>query len=117
MAMRPGRGLACLALVAGTVATTAGGAGAQAGRPATQTAVSRAAQASSRASSTAGCPVATPAQAAASAVGAPSRVRAMSGNGSATVTWCPPVLGQGKVVSYTITSSTGTHTTAQVPNA
>jgi len=100
-------GLACLALVAGTLATTAGGAGAQ---PAHQAP-------SSQASRPAGCPVATPAEAEASAVGTPTRIRVIPGNDSATVTWCPPVLGQASVVSYTVTSSTGEQTTAQVPNA
>jgi beta-galactosidase GanA len=64
----------------------------------------------------AGCPVATPSQAAASAPGAPSAVRALPGNGSVTVAWCPPVSGQANVVSYTVTSSGGQTYTAQVPN-
>ena len=64
----------------------------------------------------AGCPVATPGQAAASAPGAPTDVHAIGGDNSVTVTWCPPVSGQANVVSYTVTSSTGQTTTAQVPN-
>ena len=63
-----------------------------------------------------GCPVATPAQAGASQPGAPTAVHAISGNGSVTVTWCAPTQGQGQVVSYTVTSSGGQQTPAQVPN-
>lgn len=88
------------------LATTAGVAAAQPGR-----------QGSRDASSPTGCPVATPAQAGASAVGAPTRVRAIPGNSSATVAWCPPVQGQARVVSYTLTSSAGQQTTVPVPNA
>ncbi|HSZ40840.1 MAG TPA: beta-galactosidase [Trebonia sp.] len=102
-----GRGLACLVLAAGTA--LAAGTGTATASGAAKTASGHTTQAA--------CPVATPAQAAAATVGAPTRVRAISGDGSATVTWCPPVLGQGKVDSYTVTSSAGTQATAQVPNA
>ncbi len=33
-----------------------------------------------------------------------------------TVTWCPPADGQAQVVSYTVTSSSGQQSTAQLPN-
>jgi beta-galactosidase GanA len=106
--------MACLVLVAGTLAMTAGGAGAQPGSAGAQQG-SAGAQPEPR--DMAGCPVATPAQAGASTVGAPTRVRAIPGDGSVTVTWCPPVLGQDSVASYTVTSSSGQQTTARVPNA
>ncbi|HEY1515257.1 MAG TPA: beta-galactosidase [Solirubrobacteraceae bacterium] len=64
----------------------------------------------------AGCAVATPGQAGAAQPGAPTAVHAIAGNGSVTVTWCAPAQGQGQVVSYTVTSSTGQQTTADVPN-
>ena len=64
-----------------------------------------------------GCPVATPAQAAALLPGSPTRVRALPGDGSVTVTWCPPAQGQGSIVSYTVTSSSGQTATVPVPNA
>jgi beta-galactosidase GanA len=64
----------------------------------------------------AGCPVATPAQAGAGQPGQPTAVHAIAGNGSVTVTWCAPVQGQGSVTSYTVTSSTGQTTMADVPN-
>ena len=64
----------------------------------------------------AACPVATAGQAAASQPGAPTAVHAIAGNGSVTVTWCAPAEGQGQVVSYTVTSSNGQQTTADVPN-
>ena len=48
--------------------------------------------------------------------GAPSHVHAIAGDNSVTVTWCPPPTGQGSVVSYTVTSSSGQTTTAPVPN-
>ena len=63
-----------------------------------------------------GCPVATPSQAAAATPGTPTRVHALGGDQSATVSWCPPVDGQANVVSYTVTSSAGEQTTAPVPN-
>ncbi|MGH3165902.1 MAG: beta-galactosidase, partial [Trebonia sp.] len=105
--MSLGRSLACLALVAGTVLVA--GTGVASAGEATGDAAGHSTQA--------GCPIVTPAQAAAATIGAPTRVRAISGAGSATVTWCPPVLGQAKVVSYTVTSSAGAQSTAQVPNA
>ncbi len=63
-----------------------------------------------------GCAVAAPAQAAAAQPGPPTAVHAIAGNGSVTVTWCAPTHGQGQVVSYTVTSSNGQQTTADVPN-
>ena len=48
--------------------------------------------------------------------GAPSRVHAIAGDNSVTVTWSPPPTGQASVVSYTVMSSTGQTTTADVPN-
>ncbi len=63
-----------------------------------------------------GCPVATPAQAAAPAPGAPVRVRAIAGDGSVTVRWCPAARGQGSVVSYTVLSSSGQRASVSVPN-
>ncbi|MBO0802678.1 MAG: beta-galactosidase [Nocardiopsaceae bacterium] len=47
---------------------------------------------------------------------APTEARAIGGDGSATVTWCPPPTGAGSVVSYTVTSSAGQSVTADVPN-
>ncbi len=42
----------------------------------------------------------------------PSRVAASAGNGFALVTWCPSVFeGSSPVTSYTVTASTGAHTT------
>ena len=49
-------------------------------------------------------------------LGAPTGARAIGGDASATVVWCPPVTGAGSVVSYTITSSGGRSVTADVPN-
>ncbi|MBV9049773.1 MAG: beta-galactosidase, partial [Solirubrobacterales bacterium] len=63
-----------------------------------------------------GCPAATPAEAAAATPGAPTRVRAIAGNGSVTVRWCPPLQGQGSIVSYTVLSSSGQQVTVRVPN-
>jgi len=48
--------------------------------------------------------------------GAPAGVRAIGGDGSVTVVWCPPASGAGSVVSYTVTSSAGQSVTADVPN-
>jgi Glycosyl hydrolases family 35/Fibronectin type III domain len=64
----------------------------------------------------ASCPAATPAAAGSSTLTAPTGVRAIAGDGSATVVWCPPASGAGSVVSYTITSSGGQQLTASVPN-
>lgn len=60
------------------------------------------------------CPATTPSQAAGSP-SAPTGVHAIAGNGSATVTWCPPVSGQGSVTGYTVTASNGATGTARVP--
>ncbi len=62
------------------------------------------------------CPVPTPAQAAATTPGAPTAVRALGNDASATVTWCAPVQGQGHVVSYTVRASNGQTLSAPVPN-
>jgi hypothetical protein len=64
----------------------------------------------------ASCPAATTAGAGSSTVGAPAGVRAIGGETSATVVWCPPATGAAKVVSYTVTSSGGQTVTATVPN-
>lgn len=60
------------------------------------------------------CPATTPSQAAGSP-SAPTGVHAIAGNGSATVTWCSPVSGQGSVTGYTVTASNGATGTARVP--
>jgi beta-galactosidase GanA len=62
------------------------------------------------------CPAPTSAQAAHATPGAPTRVQALAGNGSVTVTWCPPLKGQSHVTGYTVTSSTGETFSASVPN-
>jgi beta-galactosidase GanA len=66
--------------------------------------------------SDASCPAASTAGAASATVGAPSVVRAIGGESSATVVWCPPATGARSVVSYTVTSSGGQTVTAKVPN-
>ncbi len=66
--------------------------------------------------SDASCPASTPAGAAASTLGPPTRVRAISGAGSVTVVWCPPLTGAASVTGYTLTSSDGQQITARVPN-
>jgi beta-galactosidase GanA len=66
--------------------------------------------------SDASCPPANPAAAGSATVSAPAEVRAIGGDGSATVLWCPPAAGAGSVVSYTVTSSGGQKVTANVPN-
>ncbi|HEY4854585.1 MAG TPA: beta-galactosidase, partial [Streptosporangiaceae bacterium] len=65
--------------------------------------------------SDASCPPASPAAAGSATVGAPAGVRAIRGDGSATVVWCPPATGAGSVVSYTVTASGGQQVTARVP--
>ncbi|HEX5192254.1 MAG TPA: beta-galactosidase [Solirubrobacteraceae bacterium] len=62
------------------------------------------------------CPADTPSQAAAATPGAPIDVHAIAGNGSVTVSWCPPARGQANVTGYTVTGSDGSSTTASVPN-
>ena len=62
------------------------------------------------------CPAATSAQASSITLGAPTEVQATAGNGSVTVTWCPPAMGQSHVTHFTVTSSTGQTFTASVPN-
>ena len=64
----------------------------------------------------ASCPATTPAAAGSSTLTAPTGVRAIGGDGSATVVWCPPASGAGSVVSYTITWPGGQQLTASVPN-
>ncbi len=61
------------------------------------------------------CPVPTPAEAAQTTPGAPTDVHAIAGDGSVTVTWCPPVDGQGNITSYTVHSSSGTQLPSPVP--
>ncbi len=63
-----------------------------------------------------GCPSETTAEADEPTPGVPTHVGAIAGNGSVTVTWCPPAAGQGSVTSYTVTSSSGQTTTAPVPD-
>jgi beta-galactosidase GanA len=48
--------------------------------------------------------------------GAPVDVHAIGGNGSVTVTWCPPMSGQAHVTGYTVTGTDGSSTSASVPN-
>jgi beta-galactosidase GanA len=62
------------------------------------------------------CPVPTPSQAGSATPGAPTNVHAIAGNGSVTVTWCPPLDGQGNVNSYAVTSSSGKSVSSPVPN-
>src|SRR5580704_5756071 len=62
------------------------------------------------------CPAATTAAAGSATVSAPTGARAIRGDGSATVLWCPPASGAGSVVSYTVTSSGGQSVTATVPD-
>lgn len=65
----------------------------------------------------ASCPAATPAAAGRGTVSPPSAVRAIAGDSSATVLWCPPASGAGSVTSYTVTAEPGgAQVTAQVPN-
>ena len=52
--------------------------------------------------SDASCPPTTPAAAGSATPTAPTEVRAIGGDGSATVVWCPPASGAGSVVSYTV---------------
>ena len=66
--------------------------------------------------SDASCPPANSASAHSASVSVPAEVRAIGGDGSATVLWCPPATGAGSVVSYTVTSSGGQTVTAKVPN-
>ena len=66
--------------------------------------------------SDASCPPAGSTAAASQTVGAPADVRAIGGEASATVVWCPPSTGAAHVVSYTVTSSGGQTVTATVPN-
>ena len=62
------------------------------------------------------CPPGSPAAAGSATISAPRSVRAITGDGSATVVWCPPASGAGSVVSYTVTSSSGQSVTAKVPD-
>ncbi|HEY1916469.1 MAG TPA: beta-galactosidase [Streptosporangiaceae bacterium] len=66
--------------------------------------------------SDASCPAANPSAASAPTPSAPAEVKAIAGSASATVVWCPPATGAAHVVSYTVTSSSGQHVTAKVPN-
>ena len=64
----------------------------------------------------ASCPAASVGGAGSGTIGAPVSVRAIGGQSSATVVWCPPASGASSVVSYTVTSSGGQSVTAKVPN-
>jgi len=66
--------------------------------------------------SDASCPAASVSGAGSGTIGAPAGVRAIGGQASATVVWCPPATGASSVVSYTVTSSGGQSVTAKVPN-
>jgi beta-galactosidase GanA len=66
--------------------------------------------------SDASCPPASPSAAGAATPSAPAFVRAIPGESSATVLWCPPASGAAHVTSYTVTASNGQTVTAQVPN-
>ncbi len=82
-----------------------------------QHALARPASASPRSSgSDSSCPAASPASAGSPTVSGPADVRAIPGDGSATVLWCPPATGAGSVVSYTVASSSGQSVTAKVPD-
>jgi beta-galactosidase GanA len=84
--------------------------------PARAGSASAAAPGSRSSGSDSSCPAASPAAAGSSTVSAPQAVRAIRGDGSATVVWCPPASGAGSVVSYTVTSSGGQSVTATVPD-
>ena len=101
----------CLPQQAG--AAVAAGAAVQAGQASPAGPVGPGGRASGSDSS---CPAASPAAAGAATVSAPTGVRAIHGDGSATVVWCPPASGAGSVVSYTVTSSGGQSVTAKVPD-
>jgi beta-galactosidase GanA len=65
----------------------------------------------------ASCPATTPAAAGSTTIGAPQDARAIPGDDSATVVWCPPATGAGSVTSYTVTATPGNaQVTADVPN-
>jgi beta-galactosidase GanA len=65
----------------------------------------------------ASCPAASAASAASSTVSTPVDVRAIGGESSATVVWCPPASGAASVTSYTVTAQPGgQQVTAKVPN-
>ena len=63
----------------------------------------------------ASCPAASATAAVSTTISAPAEARAIGGNGSATVVWCPPASGAGSIVSYTV-SGGGQRVTATVPN-
>ena len=69
---------------------------ARAWTPRTYSATRTASAAPDRSSS---CPTASVAQAGESTPGVPTNVHAIGGDGSVTVTWCPPVDGQGSITS------------------
>ncbi|MHB1498813.1 MAG: hypothetical protein ACYCXN_13000, partial [Acidimicrobiales bacterium] len=67
--------------------------------------------------SDASCPPTTSAAADSSTLSAPVLARALQGENSATVLWCPPASGAGRVTSYTVTAEPGGESvTADVPN-
>ena len=104
--------VAALAIAPGATASQISQAPLSASGPTTASVPKAAADSGSDAS----CPAADPAAAASASAGAPAQVRAIGGDGSATVVWCPPAQGAGQVVSYTVTASNGQQVTAKVPN-
>jgi beta-galactosidase GanA len=87
-----------------------------AAQAATAPAQATAARAATPSGSDASCAATSKAAAASATVSAPTRARAIGGDRSATVVWCPPASGAGSVVSYTVTASSGQQVTATVPN-
>ena len=110
----PQLGRSALASAATAHASTvhASPAAASTGRAAAGSGAGRATSSGSDAS----CPPASAAAAGSATVSAPAQVRAIPGDGSVTVLWCPPASGAGSVVSYTVTSSGGQSVTAKVPD-
>jgi beta-galactosidase GanA len=65
----------------------------------------------------ASCPAASTASAVSATVSVPADARAIGGESSATVVWCPPASGAGSVISYTVTAQPGgEQVVAGVPN-
>ncbi len=114
--------VASVALVATALPADAAAQARQAGSGAASRSVAAAEASQARGSQTApsgsdaSCPAATTSGAGSATVSTPADVRAIGGQASATVVWCPPASGAAKVVSYTVTSSAGQTVTAAVPN-
>jgi beta-galactosidase GanA len=87
-----------------------------AARPASPAAPAGPAARTAPSGSDSSCAAASVSAAGSSTVSAPVQVKAIGGDGSATVIWCPPASGAGSVVSYTVTSSGGQSVTAKVPD-